>query len=74
MSRRRWFALLPVGAGAVVVSLFAVGVLPPGSAQPDSESRPDAAAVSVPQTPAESSPSATTTAPTASPLATSTTP
>jgi hypothetical protein len=55
MSRRRWFTLLPLGAGAGVLSLAALGILPPGSAEPDGESRPDSAAVSVQQTPPEAS-------------------
>ena len=63
MSRRRWWALVPVGAGVSVVSLFALGVLPPGSAQTNSQSRPETATGSALQTPSGASPSATGTSP-----------
>jgi len=68
MSRRRWLALLPLGAGVGVVSLFALGILPPGAAEPHADSRPDAAAVSAQQASSSSattSPSATATSPSA---------
>jgi hypothetical protein len=76
MSRSRWFALLPLSAGAGVVSLFALGVLPPSSAQPTSNSKPDAAAVSVePTPPPQTAPSATVpTATATSPKATTASP
>jgi hypothetical protein len=64
MSRRRWLALLPLGAGAGVVSLFALGVLPPGSAETTSQSRPETAAGSVLQTPSDASATGTSPAPT----------
>ena len=48
--------LLPVAAGTCVISLLALGVLPPGGAEPSIESRPEAA-VSVQQTPSEAPPS-----------------
>ena len=61
MSRRRWLALLPLGAGACVVSLFATGILPPSGGESDTRSRPEAAAASVQEASSEASPSAATT-------------
>jgi hypothetical protein len=73
MSRRRWFALLPLIAGPGLLSLFTLGILPPSSAQPTIESRPDTAvsmqpmqpapALSVPPASPSALPAPTTTAP-----------
>jgi len=67
MSGRRWWVLLPLGAGAGVVSLLALGILPPGSAQTTDQSRPDAADVFVQQTSPEAPPSVIATSHSATP-------
>ena len=72
MSRRRWLALLPFGAGACVISLFALGVLPPDGAGPAVESRPEAAAVSQQQTSSPAPPSAVASSVTPTPVPTAT--
>jgi len=59
MSGRRWLAILPLGAGAGVVSLFALGILPPSSAETTSQSPPETAAASSAQLPSEAPASAT---------------
>lgn len=55
MSRRRWFVMLPLAAGASVSAMFILGALPPGSAQLGGENQPTASALPQPESVATSS-------------------